>query len=168
MLYLVTNEKGGVGKTTLAVNLAVLSALAGRDTLLVDTDPQQSATAWSAVRNEDRQAPAITSVYHYVDYVKQARMDRIDLTPRKDFLFSIDCKGEKIDDIQERLRAQIAERISVATEKAREALYYRMIGAGQFTSDGWLIGERIWFDGNEIKCECWPLPPAGGAVRPVE
>ena len=92
-------------------------------------------------------------------------MDRID---RKDFLFSIDCKGEKIDDIQERLRAQIAERISVATEKAREALYYRMIGAGQFTSDGWLIGERIWFDGNEIKCECWPLPPAGGAVRPVE
>ena len=50
--------------------------------------------------------------------------------------------------------------ISVATAKSREALYYRMIGAGQFTSDGWLIGERIWFDGNEIKCECWPLPPA--------
>lgn len=86
-------------------------------------------------------------------------MDRID---RKDFLFSIDCKGEKIDDIQERLPAQIAERISVATEKAREALYYRMIGAGQFTSDGWLIGERIWFDGNEIKFEAFPIPPADG------
>lgn len=74
-------------------------------------------------------------------------MDRID---RKDFLFSIDCKGEKIDDIQERLPAQIAERISVATEKAREALYYRM------------IGERIWFDGNEIKFEAFPIPPADG------
>ena len=62
MLYLVTNEKGGVGKTTLAVNLAVMSARAGRDTLLVDTDPQQSAIAWSAVRSEAGQAPAITSV----------------------------------------------------------------------------------------------------------
>lgn len=62
MLYLVTNEKGGVGKTTLAVNLAVMSARAGRDTLLVDTDPQQSAIAWSAVRSEAGQKPAITSV----------------------------------------------------------------------------------------------------------
>ncbi len=62
MLYLVTNEKGGVGKTTLAVNLAVMSARAGRDTLLVDTDPQQSAIAWSAVRSEASQEPVITSV----------------------------------------------------------------------------------------------------------
>lgn len=90
-------------------------------------------------------------------------MDRID---RKDFLFSIDCKGEKIDDIQERLRAQIAERISVATAKAREALYYLMIAAGQLPSQGWRIAERTTFDGTEFKYECWPLPPVrrGGAL----
>lgn len=88
--------------------------------------------------------------------------DRIDLTPRKDFLFSIDCKGEPIDDIQARLRAQLAERISVATAKAREALYYRMIAAGQLTSEGWMIGERIWFEGGEIKFEAFPIPPADG------
>ncbi|MDP9083284.1 MAG: ParA family protein [Pseudomonadota bacterium] len=40
----VTNIKGGVGKTTTAVNLAYLSASAGRATLLWDLDPQGAAT----------------------------------------------------------------------------------------------------------------------------
>jgi chromosome partitioning protein len=46
-------QKGGVGKTTLAVNLAVAAQAAGIRTALVDLDPQESATAWSERREAE-------------------------------------------------------------------------------------------------------------------
>ena len=53
-LITVANSKGGVGKSTIAVNLAVVAATAGHNTLLVDTDPQESASQFCAVRDDDR------------------------------------------------------------------------------------------------------------------
>ena len=46
-------QKGGVGKTTLAVNLAVAAQVAGIKTALFDLDPQESATAWSERRTAE-------------------------------------------------------------------------------------------------------------------
>ena len=49
----VIGQKGGVGKTTIGVNLAVAAEAAGQATLLVDLDPQQSAAAWADDRDSD-------------------------------------------------------------------------------------------------------------------
>ena len=58
MIVLVGGEKGGVGKTTLAVNLAAMRRRAGHDVLLIDADKQASANLWAGIRQEEtRDAP---------------------------------------------------------------------------------------------------------------
>jgi len=46
----ILNQKGGAGKTTLAVHLATAFARRKRQVLLVDADPQGSALDWAAAR----------------------------------------------------------------------------------------------------------------------
>lgn len=53
------SQKGGSGKTTLAINIAVASELAGHPAVVVDLDPQASAAAWGDSR--DAETPVVVS-----------------------------------------------------------------------------------------------------------
>lgn len=61
-IYGVCGIKGGIGKTTIACNLAILLAQTGKDVLLIDADPQGSASDVAAVRQSEGKQPAITCV----------------------------------------------------------------------------------------------------------
>jgi chromosome partitioning protein len=62
VVIVLAQTKGGVGKSTLAVNFAVERARAGRDVLLVDADEQATASDFTALRTERLGAPGYTAV----------------------------------------------------------------------------------------------------------
>jgi chromosome partitioning protein len=59
MIISILNQKGGVGKTTLAVHIATALAQRGMKVLLVDADPQSSSLDWSASREGEPLFPVI-------------------------------------------------------------------------------------------------------------
>src|SRR6266404_2782646 len=80
----VANQKGGVGKTTTAINLAAALALQGHPTLLVDLDPQGSATTGVGVRpadGEDTIYEALLGGRAMTDIVRRTAIERLAVAP---------------------------------------------------------------------------------------
>jgi chromosome partitioning protein len=73
------SRKGGVGKTTLAVHLAVLAQQAGQRTLLIDLDPQGSAAAWWRARDAETPALVETQPAELRAILDAAQADGVDL-----------------------------------------------------------------------------------------
>ena len=62
----ITNQKGGVGKTTTTVNLGVGLARQGRRVLLVDGDPQGSLTISMGVKLPDKDTVTLATLMHHL------------------------------------------------------------------------------------------------------
>ena len=107
----VANQKGGVGKTTTAVNLAAGLALAERRTLLVDLDPQGNATTGLGVDKNSLQR----TIYHVLlegVRVEDARirtdMDFLELVPADIDLVGAEIELVTTDDRERRLKQALA------------------------------------------------------------
>jgi len=107
----VANQKGGVGKTTTAVNLAAGLALAERQTLLVDLDPQGNATTGLGIDKTGLQR----TIYHVLlegvrieDARVRTDLEFLDLVPSDIDLVGAEIELVAVDDRERRLKQALA------------------------------------------------------------
>lgn len=74
------SQKGGSGKTTLAVHTAVAAHESGERVTIVDTDIQRSATVWGNVRHEAAPIVATAAAVDLANVLEAAEQDKITLT----------------------------------------------------------------------------------------
>jgi chromosome partitioning protein len=82
-IYALANQKGGVGKTTTAINLAACLAEAGEPTLVVDLDPQANATSGLGERANGTSSLDLLDGIPLPKLARRTRFARLDLVPAK-------------------------------------------------------------------------------------
>ncbi len=117
----IVNQKGGVGKTTTAVNLAAALAIFEHKTLLVDFDPQGNASSGLGV---ERDQPNIYNVLvgkeKISDVVKTApELEHLDVAPA-----SVDLSGAEIELVKEYSREH---KLKQALEQVKDKYDYILI-----------------------------------------
>jgi chromosome partitioning protein len=91
-------QKGGVGKSLLAIGLAVAATLAGRATVLIDLDPQATAAKWSDRRKAENPAVVSAQASRLKPVLDASRNAQIDLA-------IIDTAGRSDDSALQAARA---------------------------------------------------------------
>ncbi len=108
-VFTIANQKGGVGKTTTAVNLAAALAEKKIQTLLIDLDPQANATSAIGVEKQDGRSlyAALRGEGAALDMVTATGIDRLALIPSEEDLGALEIELAGTENYLGRLRAAL-------------------------------------------------------------
>lgn len=153
----IANQKGGVGKTATAINLAVSLAFAGKDILLIDTDPQGNSTSGVGVSRDDLDK-SLYDIYagrcEIDDALKTTTVDHLIILPS-----TVDLLGVEIELVGKENREKV---LYNAVNPIRDRYRYILIDCppslGLLTLNALVAADSVLIP---VQCEYYALEGLG-------
>jgi len=163
-IIVVANQKGGVGKTTTTLNLSASLALAEKDILVVDTDPQGNLTSGLGI-NRDTVQKSLYDVY-----AGRVPLEEVILGTAVPHLYivpsTLDLLGAEVELVQKEGRERI---LSHELEKIRHKYRYVFIDCppslGILTLNGLVAADSVLIP---VQCEYYSLEGLGLLSRTLK